>query len=54
VDGAYPMGSLVPMPDGSVLRTPGPFHPSLGRTPSRPAPRLGEHTAAVLAELAGG
>lgn len=29
----------------------GPFFPALGRTPSRPAPALGEHTAAVLAEF---
>jgi alpha-methylacyl-CoA racemase len=43
-----------PMPDGSTLATPGPFLPSLGRTPERPAPRLGEHTEALLAELAGG
>ena len=41
-----------PMPDGSELETPGPFLPSLGRTPARPAPRLGEHTEAVLADLA--
>jgi len=43
-----------PMPGGGSLGTPGPFLPSLGRTPSRPAPRLGEHTAAVLAELGAG
>ena len=43
-----------PMPGGGALETPGPYLPSLGRTPSRPAPRLGEHTAAVLAELGSG
>lgn len=29
----------------------GPFYPAVGRTPPRPAPGLGEHTAAVLAEF---
>jgi len=41
-----------PAPDGLVLpRVPGPFVPSLGRTPSTPAPRLGEHTERVLREF---
>lgn len=42
-----------PLPDGGELRAAGPFIPSLGRTPDRPAPLLGEHHAAVLAELLG-
>jgi crotonobetainyl-CoA:carnitine CoA-transferase CaiB-like acyl-CoA transferase len=37
--------------DGGVAYVPGPFIPSLGRTPVGPAPRLGEHTQAVLREL---
>jgi alpha-methylacyl-CoA racemase len=41
-----------PLPDGGCLRVPGPFVPSLGAAPARPAPTLGQHTAAVLAELA--
>jgi crotonobetainyl-CoA:carnitine CoA-transferase CaiB-like acyl-CoA transferase len=41
-----------PMPDGSTLDTPGPFLHSLGQTPDRPAPRLGEHTAAIIEEFA--
>ncbi len=47
------MGLLenTPMADGSQLSTPGPFLPSLGRTPSRCAPRLGEHTEAVFEEF---
>ncbi len=36
---------------GGSEPVPGPFLPSLGRTPQRPAPRLGEHTVAVLEEL---
>lgn len=40
-----------PMPDGSSAPGVGPWIPMLGRTPERPAPRLGEHTAAVLAEF---
>jgi len=42
-----------PAPGGAFLRTPGPFCPSVGATPDRPAPRLGEHNAAILAELGG-
>jgi len=41
----------VPTSGGQALQAPGPWHPSLGRTPERPAPALGEHTEAVLAEL---
>jgi crotonobetainyl-CoA:carnitine CoA-transferase CaiB-like acyl-CoA transferase len=40
----------LPIPGGGAA-VPGPFIPSLGRTPLRPAPRLGEHTAGVLAEF---
>ncbi|MDC0667521.1 CaiB/BaiF CoA transferase family protein [Nannocystis radixulma] len=40
-----------PTPAGS-FRGIGPFFPSLGRTPERSAPGLGEHTDAVLAEFA--
>jgi crotonobetainyl-CoA:carnitine CoA-transferase CaiB-like acyl-CoA transferase len=40
-----------PMPEGDPIASPGPFLPSLGRTPERPAPRLGEHTDALVAEL---
>ncbi len=32
-------------------KAPGPFLPSVGRTPSPPAPSLGEHTEAVLEEF---
>ncbi len=38
-------------PGGATVEVPGPWLPSLGRTPSRPAPRLGEHTAKVLEEF---
>ena len=40
-----------PLPGGASLDAPGPSYPSLGRTPTRPAPRLGEHTRAVLEEF---
>ena len=40
----------LPIP-GGVAAVPGPFIPSLGRTPSAPAPGLGEHTRAVLREF---
>ena len=40
-----------PMPDGASLPGVGPLLPTLGRTPDRPAPKLGEHTAAILAEF---
>ncbi len=41
-----------PMPSGGRLAVPGPALPSVGRTPSRPAPKLGEHDEAILRELA--
>jgi crotonobetainyl-CoA:carnitine CoA-transferase CaiB-like acyl-CoA transferase len=40
----------LPVPGGSSA-VPGPYIPSLGRTPARPAPALGEHTRAVLHEF---
>jgi crotonobetainyl-CoA:carnitine CoA-transferase CaiB-like acyl-CoA transferase len=40
-----------PMPDGRSLPGVGPLLPALGRTPARPAPRLGEHTEAILEEF---
>jgi alpha-methylacyl-CoA racemase len=40
-----------PMPGGTTLPGVGPLLAALGRTPDRPAPRLGEHTAAILGEL---
>jgi alpha-methylacyl-CoA racemase len=40
-----------PMPGGGRLTVPGPTLPSIGRTPSQPAPKLGEHDAAILAEF---
>lgn len=41
-----------PMPGGGQLSVPGPALPSVGKTPSRPAPKLGEHDDAILRELA--
>ena len=40
-----------PMPGGGQLTVPGPALPSIGRTPARPAPKLGEHDDAILREL---
>jgi crotonobetainyl-CoA:carnitine CoA-transferase CaiB-like acyl-CoA transferase len=40
-----------PMPNGGTLSVPGPALAALGRTPSRPAPRLGEHDASLFAEF---
>ncbi len=40
-----------PMPGGSTVSGIGPWNPSSGRTPERPAPQLGEHTEAVLKEF---
>jgi crotonobetainyl-CoA:carnitine CoA-transferase CaiB-like acyl-CoA transferase len=41
----------LPMPDGTAVSGVGPWNPTLGRTPDWPAPQLGEHTAAILAEF---
>ena len=52
--GEYSAAGLLeelPLPDGGTIEAPGPFLPSLGITPSKPAPQLGEHTEAVTAEL---
>lgn len=40
-----------PMPNGGRLSVPGPAMPSVGRTPERPAPALGEHDESILAWL---
>ncbi len=40
-----------PMPGGTSVPGVGPWNVGLGRTPGRPAPKLGEHNAAILAEF---
>jgi crotonobetainyl-CoA:carnitine CoA-transferase CaiB-like acyl-CoA transferase len=40
-----------PLPGGGTLELPAPYLRSLGATPARPAPRLGEHTEAVAEEF---
>jgi crotonobetainyl-CoA:carnitine CoA-transferase CaiB-like acyl-CoA transferase len=40
-----------PMPGGQPASGIGPWLVGIGRTPDRPAPKLGEHTAAILAEF---
>lgn len=42
-----------PMPNGGTLAVPGPALPSISRTPSTPAPKLGEHDATIAAEFFG-
>jgi 2-methylfumaryl-CoA isomerase len=52
---ANPLFAEVEQPGvGRVLAAGSPIHPvDLGRTPVRPAPKLGEHTDEVLAEILG-
>jgi alpha-methylacyl-CoA racemase len=40
-----------PMPGGGHLSAPGPALPSIGRTPTRPAPKLGEHDESIAREM---
>lgn len=40
-----------PMPGGGSLTVPGPSMPAVGRTPTRPAPKLGEHEDALIREF---
>jgi alpha-methylacyl-CoA racemase len=42
-----------PMPNGGTLPVPGPALPAIGRTPARPAPKLGEHDSAIAHEFFG-
>ena len=44
-------GVAVPLPDGTELRCGLPWSDSLATPPSRPAPRLGQHTDDVLSTL---
>ncbi len=46
-----PLREATPMPDGTQMVCAGPSLPGFGRTPETPAPQLGAHTAAVLAEF---
>lgn len=47
-----PLLEQTPLPGATALPLPGPSLPSIGRTPTTPAPALGAHTRAVLAEFA--
>jgi len=38
-------------PDGETVEGVGPWMPDIGRTPDRPAPKLGEHTDVVLRDV---
>lgn len=40
-----------PLPGGATALGVGPWNVGVGATPRRPAPKLGEHTAAILAEF---
>ena len=53
-DPTYAVSGLTestPMPDGQVSEGVGPYLSSVGRTPDRPAPQLGQDTAAIVAEF---
>jgi crotonobetainyl-CoA:carnitine CoA-transferase CaiB-like acyl-CoA transferase len=53
-DPAFAAASLTeetPLPGGTTADGVGPWNVGLGETPGRPAPQLGEHTTAILAEL---
>ena len=56
-DPTFALAGLIeqsPMPDGTAVSGVGPWNPTLGSTPDRPAPQLGEHTESVLAEFGAG
>jgi alpha-methylacyl-CoA racemase len=40
-----------PMPDGQMVEGVGAYLPAVGRTPDRPAPQLGQHTAVIMDEF---
>ncbi len=53
-DPAFAAAGLIettPLPGGTAADGVGPWNVGLGETPDRPAPQLGEHTAAILAEF---
>jgi alpha-methylacyl-CoA racemase len=45
------LAETTPLPGGATAPGVGPWNGGLGATPDRPAPQLGEHTAAILAEF---
>lgn len=53
-DPAFVAAGLIeqsPMPDGTAVAGVGPWNPSLGETPEKPAPGLGEHNESVFSEF---
>lgn len=53
-DGVFREAGLLeelPLPGADPIQGVGPWMPGVGRTPDRPAPRLGEHTGAMLGEV---
>lgn len=53
-DPTYAVAGLresTPVPNEQVIEGVGPYLPSVGRTPDRPAPQLGEHTEAIKNEF---